>query len=370
MSEDDVRRRVDALLGQMTLEEKIGQLNQLFMFTPLQAGGLEERVRKGEIGSFLFVTDPKVVNRMQRAAVEGSRLKIPLLFGFDVIHGFRTIFPTPLAMAASWDMGLIEQAHTVAAREASAVGIRWTFAPMVDIARDPRWGRIIEGAGEDPVLGAAVAAAQVRGFQGDDYGAADRVIAGPKHFAGYGAALGGRDYDEVLKEAQAKGYAEFDPTADVEGLDALNKLVILVRLAFGAWIDPSSVHNRPGATTGGDGMPGITGVTADDVRALGDEGRVLRLIATTRLAEDGAIEASVVPTAVPADSPFSAPSSTDDAAGTVTSVEVEPTVRVTSTAEAPVLTSAPDRAPVAPAAVVTASRFSARTSPSVTRMAS
>jgi homoserine dehydrogenase len=114
----------------------------------------------------------------------------------------------------------------------------------------------------------------------------------------------GRDYDEVLKEAQAKGYAEFDPTADVEGLDALNKLVILARLAFGAWIDPSSVHNRPGSTTGGDGKPGITGVTADDVRALADGGRVLRLIATTRLAEDGAIEASVVPTAVPADSPF------------------------------------------------------------------
>ncbi len=120
-----------------------------------------------------------------------------MLFGFDVIHGLRTILPVPIAMAASWDPETIERGQSVAAREARAVGIHWTFAPMVDIARDPRWGRIIEGAGEDPYLGAAVAVAQVRGFQGGELGAPDRVIAGPKHFAGYGAALGGRDYDEV-----------------------------------------------------------------------------------------------------------------------------------------------------------------------------
>ena len=114
-----------------------------------------------------------------------------------MIHGLRTILPVPIAMAASWDPGTIERGQAVAAREARAVGIHWTFAPMVDIARDPRWGRIIEGAGEDPFLGAAVAAAQVRGFQGDGIGTPERVIAGPKHFAGYGAALGGRDYDEV-----------------------------------------------------------------------------------------------------------------------------------------------------------------------------
>ena len=120
-----------------------------------------------------------------------------MLFGFDVIHGLRTILPVPIAMAASWDPETIERGQAVAAREARAVGIHWTFAPMVDIARDPRWGRIIEGAGEDPYLGAAVAVAQVRGFQGGELGAPDRVIAGPKHFAGYGGALGGRDYDEV-----------------------------------------------------------------------------------------------------------------------------------------------------------------------------
>ena len=120
-----------------------------------------------------------------------------MLFGFDVIHGLRTIFPVPIAMAASWDLETIERGQSVAAREARAVGIHRAFAPMVDVARDPRWGRIIEGAGEDPFLGAAVGAAQVRGFQGTGIGASERVIAGPKHFAGYGAALGGRDYDEV-----------------------------------------------------------------------------------------------------------------------------------------------------------------------------
>ncbi len=145
----------------------------------------------------LFQTDPAEINRLQRLAVEGHRQGIPALFGFDVIHGLRTIFPVPIAMAASWDLEVIERGQAVAAREARAVGIHWTFAPMVDIARDPRWGRIVEGAGEDPYLGAAVAVAQVRGFQGDDYGSPERIIAGPKHFAGYGAALGGRDYDEV-----------------------------------------------------------------------------------------------------------------------------------------------------------------------------
>ena len=158
---------------------------------------VESALREGGAGSLLFVTDPAEINRLQRLAVEGNRLGIPVLFGFDVIHGLRTILPVPIAMAASWDPETIERGQSVAAREARAVGIHWTFAPMVDIARDPRWGRIIEGAGEDPYLGAAVAVAQVRGFQGGELGAPERVIAGPKHFAGYGAALGGRDYDEV-----------------------------------------------------------------------------------------------------------------------------------------------------------------------------
>ena len=128
---------------------------------------MEEALARGGVGSLLFVTDPAEINRLQRLAVEGSRHGIPALFGFDVIHGLRTILPVPIAMAASWDPETIERGQAVAAREARAVGIHWTFAPMVDIARDPRWGRIVEGAGEDPYLGAAVAAAQVRGFQGE-----------------------------------------------------------------------------------------------------------------------------------------------------------------------------------------------------------
>jgi beta-glucosidase len=207
-----IRLRVEELLAAMSPAEKAGQLTQYFYFGGLQdadagptdpfvpsrqGAAVEAALARGEAGSLLFVTDPAEINRLQRLTVEGNRHGIPALIGFDVIHGLRTIFPVPIAMAASWDLETVERAQSVAAREARAVGIHWTFAPMVDIARDPRWGRIIEGAGEDPFLGAAAAAAQVRGFQGPRLGAPDRVIAGPKHFAGYGAALGGRDYDEV-----------------------------------------------------------------------------------------------------------------------------------------------------------------------------
>ena len=209
MVDDDVSARVEALLAAMTPAEKAGQLTQYFYFgglsdadaapdqlLPSQQGALvEEALRRGEAGSLLFVNDPAETNRLQRLAVEGNRHGVPVLFGYDVIHGLRTVFPVPIAMAASWDPAVVEAGQAVAAREARAVGIHWTFAPMVDIARDPRWGRIVEGAGEDPVLGAAVGAAQVRGFQGD--WSAENVIAGPKHFAGYGAAVGGRDYDEA-----------------------------------------------------------------------------------------------------------------------------------------------------------------------------
>jgi beta-glucosidase len=207
-----IAARVEELLRELTPQEKAGQLTQYFYFRlpsgttdesalgvdrEAQPREVEEALARGGAGSLLFETDPSHINRLQRLTIEGNRLGIPALFGFDVIHGLRTILPVPIAMAASWDPETIERGQAVAAREARAVGIHWTFAPMVDIARDPRWGRIIEGAGEDPFLGAAVAAAQVRGFQGEDYGRADRVIAGPKHFAGYGFALGGRDYDEV-----------------------------------------------------------------------------------------------------------------------------------------------------------------------------
>ncbi len=208
--------RIAELLGQLTLEEKAGQLTQFFDLGGMgslpegfdieslpaehrayleQPRMVEAAIRDGRAGSVLFVKDPVNANRLQRMAVEQSRLGIPLLFGFDVIHGLRTIFPVPIALAASWDPALAESVQTVAAREARAAGIHWAFAPMVDIARDARWGRIIEGAGEDPILGAAMAAAQVRGFQGDL--GPDRILAGPKHFAGYGAARGGRDYDDA-----------------------------------------------------------------------------------------------------------------------------------------------------------------------------
>jgi beta-glucosidase len=212
IDEQTVRRRAEDLLGRMTPAEKAGQLTQYFYFGGLsdadaanapgpkpseQGAMVEAALERGEVGSMLFVTDPAETNRLQRLTLEGNRLGIPALFGYDVIHGLRTIFPVPIAMAASWDPATIEAGQAVAAREARAVGIHWTFAPMVDIARDPRWGRILEGAGEDPVLGAAVGAAQVRGFQGPRLGSPERVIAGPKHLAGYGAALGGRDYDEA-----------------------------------------------------------------------------------------------------------------------------------------------------------------------------
>ena len=207
-----IREQVDVLLSKMSVEEKAGQLTQYFYFGflrdapageangPLmsdQSQRVEAALARGEVGSLLFVTEPAEINRLQQLALAGNRHGIPVLFGFDVIHGFRTILPVPIALAASWDPETVEQGQAVAAREARAVGIHWTFAPMVDISRDPRWGRIIEGAGEDSYLGAAIAAAQVRGFQGAGIGTPERVIAGPKHFAGYGAALGGRDYDEV-----------------------------------------------------------------------------------------------------------------------------------------------------------------------------
>ena len=192
----DVEQRVNALLAQMTLEEKLGQLQQLDgegngNFRPEHL----ELIRKGLLGSTLNVRGAQRTNQVQRVAMNESRLKIPVLFGFDVIHGYRTIFPIPLAEASSWDPSLAERSAAVAAQEANNVGLRWTFAPMVDIARDPRWGRITEGAGEDPFLGAAFARARVRGFQGADYSAPDKVLACAKHYVAYGAAEGGRDYN-------------------------------------------------------------------------------------------------------------------------------------------------------------------------------
>ena len=193
LTDVQVERRADDLLKQMTPDEKMGQLSQVFVFG--LPASLQQKIRSGQLGSVLFVTDPAEINKIQKIAVEQSRLHIPLLFGLDVIHGFRTIFPVPIGMAASWDPSVVERAQTVAAMEARAAGVQWTFGPMVDIARDPRWGRIVEGAGEDPYLGSAMAVAQVRGFQGEYIGAPGHIVACAKHFAGYGAAEGGRDYD-------------------------------------------------------------------------------------------------------------------------------------------------------------------------------
>src|SRR5690348_9734645 len=195
-----VESKANDLLRQMTLEEKVGQLSQMPGFPVpefMQQNGItpEDAVRKYGAGSVLWVSDPKQINRWQHIAVDESRLHIPIIFGLDVIHGYHTIFPDPLAMASSWDPTMVEAAQSVAAREARAAGITWTFGPMVDIARDARWGRMMEGAGEDPYLGAEIARAQVLGFQGAKLGGPDHVLASVKHFAGYGAADGGRDYD-------------------------------------------------------------------------------------------------------------------------------------------------------------------------------
>jgi beta-glucosidase len=194
--QSDIEKKIDVIIKQMTLEEKLGQLQQLDghadgNFRPEHV----ELARKGLLGSTLNVRGAKNVNELQRAAFEQSRLKIPLLFGFDVIHGYRTIFPIPLGETASWDPKAVERAAAVAAAEARAAGVHWTFAPMVDIARDARWGRIAEGAGEDPYLGSVMARARVRGFQGSDYGAQDKVLACAKHWVAYGAAEAGRDYN-------------------------------------------------------------------------------------------------------------------------------------------------------------------------------
>ena len=193
---DEAHRRAQVLLKQMMVEEKAGQLNQAsgIVMPGLATEKPDDAIVKGQVGSVLWQFDVKELNRMQHLAVEKSRLHIPLIIGFDVIHGYRTIFPVPLAMASSWDPAVEEAAQHQAGQDARAAGVQWTFTPMVDIARDARWGRIVEGAGEDPYLGAAMAAAQVRGFQGESIGPVS-VLACVKHFAGYGAAEGGRDYD-------------------------------------------------------------------------------------------------------------------------------------------------------------------------------
>jgi beta-glucosidase len=208
----DNERRINALLARMTLAEKLGQLQQLDgegngNFRPEH----RELVRQGLLGSTLNVRGAQRTNELQRIAMEESRLKIPLIFGFDVIHGYRTIFPIPLAEASSWDPALAEKSTSIAAKETYSQGVRWTFAPMLDIARDPRWGRITEGAGEDPYLGAAFARARVMGFQGRDYSAPGKILACAKHWVAYGAAEGGRDYNTTDMSEQTLREIYFPP---------------------------------------------------------------------------------------------------------------------------------------------------------------
>jgi beta-glucosidase len=199
LSSPAIESKVNALLAKMTLEEKIGQLVQYSAgaATGPTSGRTDDKdmIRKGQVGSLFNVTGAHATNELQHIAVDESRLHIPLIFGLDVIHGFRTTFPLNLGLAATWDPDLVQKTARIAAQEASASGVRWTFSPMVDIARDARWGRMSEGAGEDPFLGSAMARAYVRGYQGEHLDAPDSIVACAKHYVGYGAAEGGRDYN-------------------------------------------------------------------------------------------------------------------------------------------------------------------------------
>ncbi len=197
-----IEKKIDSLLKLMTLEEKIGQLNQLSGMGELTGPSIAssdhaQLIRQGLLGSMLNVNGAKATRQLQEIAINESRLKIPLLFGYDVIHGYKTIFPIPLGEAASFDLEAIEQASRIAATEAAAAGQHWTFAPMVDIARDPRWGRVMEGAGEDPFYGSLVAKARVKGFQGKNLADKNTIAACAKHFVAYGGAMAGRDYNTV-----------------------------------------------------------------------------------------------------------------------------------------------------------------------------
>jgi beta-glucosidase len=200
LNDPALERRVDELLNQMTLDEKVGQLVHYSAGQPTGPGtartDYQEQIARGQVGSLENLVGAAKVNAFQRIAMEKSRLRVPLLFALDVIHGYRTVFPVPLAMASTWDPTLVEQASRAAAKEATSEGIRQTYSPMVDIARDARWGRIVEGAGEDPYLGCAMAAAYVRGYQGN-LSDPQSMVACLKHYVGYGAAEGGRDYNTV-----------------------------------------------------------------------------------------------------------------------------------------------------------------------------
>lgn len=209
-----VDSRVDSLLSLMTLEEKIGQLNLpsagAFTTGAMESSDIAKKIAEGKVGGLFNIKSVANIREMQKIAVEKSRLKIPLIFGMDVIHGYESVFPIPLGLSCSWDMKLIERSARIAATEASADGINWTFSPMVDISRDPRWGRVSEGSGEDPYLGSQIAAAMVKGYQGDDLTANNTIMSCVKHYALYGASEAGRDYNTVDMSRQ-RMYNEYFP---------------------------------------------------------------------------------------------------------------------------------------------------------------
>ncbi|HLP96728.1 MAG TPA: beta-glucosidase BglX [Saprospiraceae bacterium] len=278
----NIDSRVEALLAKMTLDEKIGQLNQvpgdISTGTDVAKDDLLGQIRSGKVGSILSHTNFQNKITMQRVAVSETRLGIPLIFGFDVIHGYKTIFPIPLAQAASWDMAMIENIERIAAEEASADGQNWTFAPMVDVSREPRWGRVMEGAGEDPFLGSRVAEARVRGIQGNDLGANNTIAACVKHYAGYGFSEAGRDYNTVdmseqrlreivlppFKAAADAGAATFmNAFNTLNGVPASMNRFLLENILRGEWMWKGMVvsdWNSFGETI-------VHGAAADDVDA-------------------------------------------------------------------------------------------------------
>lgn len=229
-----VSARVETLLERMTLEEKIGQLSQGVVHTPEHAAAAIAEVRAGRLGAFILSAPPEIAtglrNQLQQAALNDTRLGIPLLFGADTIHGYRTTFPIPLGLAAAWDAGLVERTQAVAAHETRAVGIEWIFAPMCDLARDPRWGRVAETFGEDPYLGASLVAASVRGFQGNDVASPEHAAATLKHFVGYSATTGGRDYNTtditpfVLRNAHLPAFAAGIKAGALSVMSAFNAI--------------------------------------------------------------------------------------------------------------------------------------------------
>ncbi len=269
---DATEAQIDALLAKMTLEEKIGQMNQYSGFFdatgPAPAEGYTkeryEHIKTGMVGSMLNVRGAKEVRAMQELAVENSRLGIPMIFGFDVIHGFKTTTPIPLAEAASWDLEAIEQSARVAAIEASAAGLNWTFAPMVDISRDARWGRVMEGAGEDPYLGCMIAKARVNGFQGQDLSANNTIAACAKHFAAYGFAESGKDYNTAdiglstlynvvlppFKAAAEAGVATFmNSFNELNGIPATGNVFLQRDILKGEWAYKGFVVSDWGSIT-------------------------------------------------------------------------------------------------------------------------